>query len=238
VVVAVEGAMPGDSIQVRIHSIVPESIGYTGFDNAHSLAKRILDRDWGKNIRIVSIKGGFVHFTPTLKLPVSPMIGTLGTAPAGEAIKNSYGHRQGGNMDAQEVRAGALVTLPVEVPGALLHIGDVHAIQGDGEINGSGGIECRALVTLSADIVPRPARGSCVRVENDKELCAIACEGDMENCSAAAARELLFWLSDGYGMDEKDAYLLLGQVMSMRVTQLVNPTRTIIASIKKSYLCG
>jgi len=237
VVVAVEGAMPGDSLRVKIHSIVPGNIGYTGFKNRnHGLANRIIDRDWGDNMRVVKIEGGYIHFTPSKRIPVNPMIGTFGTAPAGEPVANSRGGRHGGNMDVQEVRAGAAVTLPVEVPGALLHIGDVHAVQGDGEICGAGGIECRALVTLSAEIVKRPARTCCVRIENDTHICAVACEGELDECCVLATRELIYWLSDEYGMDEPDAYLLLGQFLEIRVPQLVNPTRSVIASVRKSEL--
>ncbi|MCL2834845.1 MAG: acetamidase/formamidase family protein [Treponema sp.] len=237
VVVGVEGAVPGDCIKVYIDKIVPDKLGYTGFVNReHKLANKIIDRDWGNNMRIVSIENGFVHFSPSLRIPVKPMIGTLGTAPPGSAIKNVSGGRHGGNMDAQEVCPGSVITLPVRTPGALLHIGDVHAIQGDGEINGAGGIECRALVTLRAEIVKQPAHYGCVRAEDRDFLSVIACEGDMETCCVTAARELLYWICQDYGMDEKDAYLLLGQVMEMRVTQLVNPTRTIVAKINKSYL--
>lgn len=237
VVIAVNGARPGDSLRVRIENIVPEPIGYTGFiSRNHALANKIIDRDWGYNIRVVRIEDGFVYFSDRLRLPVNPMIGTFGTAPAGGPIGNSRGGRHGGNMDAQEIRIGAAVTLPVETPGALLHIGDAHAIQGDGEINGAGGIECRALVTLRAEIVERPAHTGCVRVENDTHICAVACEGDMEACCVAATRELLCWMRDGYGCDEREAYLLLGQAMEMRVPQLVNPTRTIVARMPKKYL--
>ena len=237
VVVAAEGAVPGDFIRVHIHSIIPDTIGYTGFLNRdHELANRIIDRDWGYNIRNVRIEDGYVHFSPSLKLPVKPMIGTLGTAPAGDAVSNSRGGRHGGNMDTQEVCAGAVITLPVEVPGALLHIGDVHAIQGDGEINSAGGIECRALVTMHVEITAPPAHSECVRVENKDEICAIACEGDLENCCVTAVRELIYWICEDYRMDERDAYLLLGQIMEMRIPQLVNPTHTIIAKAGKSFL--
>jgi acetamidase/formamidase len=237
VVVAVDGAKPGDSLRVRIHSIEPEGIGFTGFMNRnHSLANRIIDRDWGNNMRTVRIADGLIEFTPTKRIPINPMIGTFGTAPAGEPVDNARGGRHGGNMDVQEVRAGAYVTLPVETPGALLHIGDVHAVQGDGEICGAGGIECRSLVTLSAEIVKRPARTCCVRIENDARICAVACEGELDNCCVLATRELLYWICDEYGMDEPDAYLLLGQVLEIRVPQLVNPTRSIIASVRKSEL--
>ena len=67
------------------------------------------------------------------------MIGVLGTAPELEVFSNAWPGPHGGNMDVQEVCPGATVYLPVNVPGALLHIGDVHAIQGDGEINCGGG---------------------------------------------------------------------------------------------------
>jgi acetamidase/formamidase len=89
---------------------------------------------------------------------------------------------------------------------------------------------------MRAEIVPRPKNSGCVRVEDSDSLCAIACEGDMETCSITAIRELLYWICEDYGMDEREAYLLLGQVMSIRVTQLVNPTRTILTSVKKRHL--
>jgi len=237
VVVAVDGAKPGDSIIARIRDIIPDSVGYTGFtDDEYILANRIIKYDWGTNVRIVRIEDGYVHFSPSTKLPVSPMIGTFGTAPAGAPVSNTHGGPHGGNMDAQQIKKGAAVTLPVEVPGALLHLGDVHAIQGDGEICGSGGIECRSLVTLSVDIVPRSAHNRCVRVENEYELCAVACGDDFEDCCLTATGELIHWICDDYGMGVREAYLLLGQILVMNVTQLVNPTRTIAASVPKKYL--
>ena len=237
VIISIKGANPGDSIRVHIHDVAPDSIGYTGFVNReHKLANQIIDRDWGNNLRIVSIENGFVNFSPSLKIPVKPMIGVLGAAPLNESIQNTFGGKHGGNMDTQEVCPGAIVTLPVEVPGALLHIGDVHAIQGDGEINGSGGIECCGLVTLHVEIIPRPKFNNCVRVENDDYICAIACEGSIEDCCNTAIRELLYWINADYGMEIPDAYLLLGQVMEMRVPQLVNPSRSIVAKVRKSLL--
>ena len=239
VVVAVEGAVPGGSLLVTLHDIIPDGIGYTGFlHRENPLANTIIDRDWGDNIRIVHIDGGDIRFSPSLAIPAAPMLGVLGTAPAGDKIPNSHGGRHGGNMDAQEVCAGASVLLPVEVPGALLHLGDAHAIQGDGELCGAGGVECRATVRLSVQNVPRPARNGCIRIENSSALCAVCCEGDIDECCVKAARELIYWLADGYGMDEREAYLLLGQVMELRVTQLVNPTRTVIAKIGKSFITG
>ncbi len=237
VVVAVETANPGDILAVRILGIDVESIGYTGFkDEANPLARRILNREWGMATRTVAIEDGMIIWDERLRIPIKPMIGTLGTAPARESLLNSKGGPYGGNMDAQEVTVGSTVYLPVAVPDALLHVGDVHAIQGDGEINRGGGIECRARVTLHVDIVPRPERSGTVRMENEDYIMAVACERSIEESFHLAARELVFWMVDQYGFTEDDAYLMMGQVLEARCTQFVNPTYTYICKMPKKLL--
>ena len=133
VVVYVEGANPGDLLAVEILEVVPDKLGYTGLSPEHNkLMNKIMEYDWGMNTKTVAIADGHVLWSDKLKLPISPMVGTLGTAPAEGEIGNAYGGMHGGNMDAQELCAGTTVFLPVEVEGALLHIGDCHALQGDG----------------------------------------------------------------------------------------------------------
>lgn len=237
VVAAVAGARAGQILAVEILGIEPEPVGYTGFlDSTNPLARQVLNRDWGLATRTVRIEGGFVHWSDRLRLPIQPMIGTLGTAPLKESLLNSKGGRYGGNMDAQEVTAGSTVYLPVEVPGALLHVGDCHAIQGDGEINRGGGIECRARVTLRVSLLERPARLDCVRIENDDYIMAVACERSLEESFHLAAREILCWMADSYGFSEEEAYLLMGQLLEARCTQFVNPTRTYICKMPKKWL--
>lgn len=237
VCVAVTGAIPGDMIAVHIHDILPETAGYTGFDNdMNPLARLIAHHEWPLTVKTVEIKDGFIHWSKDLKIPSSPMIGTLGTAPSEEIPGNAFGGRHGGNMDVQEVRAGSTVFLPVEVAGALLHIGDVHAVQGDGEINCAGGVECRAVVRLSAVILPRPDGMTWPRIEDDSHIMAVACCETVEESFQCAAGELLRWIVNGYGMPEPDAYLLMGQVMEARCTQFVNPTRSYVCKIAKKYL--
>lgn len=237
VVISVEGAQPGEALAIEILGIEPGPVGYTGFlDAANPLARQVLNRDWGLATRTVRIEDGLVLWSERLHLPVRPMIGTLGTAPAQEALLNSKGGPHGGNMDAQEVTVGSTVYLPVEVPGALLHIGDCHAIQGDGEINRGGGIECRARVTLRVRRIERPARMACVRIENDEYIMAVACERSLEESFQLAARELLCWMADSHGFSEEEAYLLMGQVLEARCTQFVNPTRTYICKLPRRWL--
>ena len=237
VVVAVEGAQPGDLLAVDIINIAPDTIGYTGFNAASNpLANTICLTDWGHNLKTVRIENGFVYWNDKIVLPISPMIGTLGTAPAVETLSNAKGGRHGGNMDVQEVCAGTTVYLPVEVPGALLHIGDVHAIQGDGEINCSGGIECRSRVRMRTRLVKRPDYMECVRAEDKNYIMTIACERTLEESFYLATEQLLQWMCNDYGYKLPDAYLLMGQVLEARNTQFVNPTRSYICKMPKKYL--
>lgn len=148
-VLAVEGACPGDTLAVEIIDIVPEGLGYTGFAGWRTkLSQEIWPNDWDVVTRTVAIDSEGVNWSEALKLPLKPMIGTIGTAPEGEGLTNRYAYPTGGNMDVQEICPGITIYLPVRVPGGLLHVGDVHAIMGDGEIPHGGGIECRAAVTL------------------------------------------------------------------------------------------
>ena len=237
VCVGVADAHPGDILAVHIREIIPDALGYTGFnDQKNPLAGRIKARTWGLNVKTVAITAEGIRWNDQLSLPVRPMIGTLGTAPAGEARSNAWGGLHGGNMDVQEIRAGTTVYLPVFVEGALLHIGDVHALQGDGEINCSGGIECRAEVRLSADLIRQARPLRCVRAEDSESLMTIACGRGLTRTFQTATGELLDWICRDYGIPVNDAYLLLGQVMQARCTQFVNPTRSYICKIPKRYL--
>jgi len=237
VVVAVEGARPGDCLAVHIHDIVPEEVGYTGFAPGRTpFPDWIRWREWGIVTKTVRIRGGFVEWSPEIKLPIAPMIGTLGTAPAEEIWSNAWPGHHGGNLDVQEVCPGATVYLPVNVEGALLHIGDVHAIQGDGEINCGGGIECRSTVTLSVELVPRPPRMRWPRIVNESHIIAIGCARPAEDAFRLAVEQLIYWLVDRYGWAETEAFLLLGQVLEARCTQFVDPLYTYVAKIKRTYL--
>lgn len=239
VVIAIEGAQPGDLLAVDILDITPEPLGYTGFlEGRLALPSRIYPHPYGLNTRTVRIEDGFVVWSDRLRLPVRPMIGTLGTAPAEESLSNAKGGRHGGNMDIQEVRPGTTVYLPVETPLALLHIGDAHALQGDGEICGSGGIECAATVRLRVRLVDRPLDMKCLRMEDAEYLMAACCDRTAEESFQEAAGELLRWIVSDYGYLASEAYLLMGQVMEARATQFVNPTSSYLCKMPKRILAA
>ncbi len=239
VVVAVEGAEPVQCVAVQIHEVVPEAVGYTASrPGSSAFPDWIRQREWGVVTRTVAIRDGFVEWSDALKLPVAPMVGTLGTAPAEQVFSNAWPGRYGGNMDVQEVCEGATLYLPVNVSGALLHIGDVHAIMGDGEICGGGGIECRARVTLSATLLPRPNRMVWPRIVNDTHIITVGCARPAEDAFRIATEQLIYWMADTYGMPEPEAFMLLSQVLEARVTQFVDPLYTYVAKIKRDYLPG
>ncbi len=237
VCVAIAGAQPGDMLAVTVEDIQPDELGYTGFaPGMNPFPDWIRHKEWGTVTKTVYIRDGFVEWSDDLKLPIAPMVGTLGTAPEFEVFRNSRNGPYGGNMDAQEVTAGATVYLPIYVPDALLHIGDVHAIQGDGEICCGGGIECRAEVTLTVEVRPKPERMTWPRIIDDVYLTTVGCARPAEDAFRIATEELIYWMVDAYGFDEREAFLLLGQVLEARCTQFVDPLYTYVAKIKKEFL--
>lgn len=237
VVVAVDGAAPGDCLGVHVEKVVPADVGYTATTpNTPSFPDWVRHKAWGVVTRTVAIRNGYVEWSDDVRLPIAPMIGTLGTAPAVEVFSNAWPGRHGGNMDVQEVCEGATLYLPVYVPGALLHIGDVHAIMGDGEINGGGGIECRSEVTLSVDVLTRPDRMTWPRIVNGTHIMTVGCAKPAEDAFRIAVEEMIYWMADTYGFEEEEAYLFLGQVLQARCTQFVDPLYSYVAKVPLKYL--
>ncbi len=235
----VEGAQPGTMLAVSILGIEPDGLGYTGFaPGMNPFPDWIRQKEWGVVSKTVRIRDGLVEWDERLQLPVRPMVGMLGTAPAQEEFLNSRNGPHGGNLDAQEVTVGATVYLPVFVEGALLHVGDVHAIQGDGEICCGGGVECRAVVTLRVDVLPRPTRMTWPRFVDATHIGCFACARPAEDAFRLAVQELIYWLADDCGWDEREAFLLLGQVLEARATQFVDPLYTYVAKVRREWLPG
>lgn len=199
-----------------------------------------LDRNRGHGApephRVVDVRDGHVIWDERVRIPIRPMVGVLGTAPALEAISTMDCGPHGGNLDVQELGPGARVYLPVAVDGALLFLGDCHAVQGDGELCGFGAIEIRSQVTIRLDLAPRPATMRWPRFEDESHIGTVACARPLEDAFRLAAWDLAEWLADDYGFSVADAMMLLGQVAEARCTQLVNPHFTYVCKIAKRYL--
>lgn len=186
--------------------------------------------------RVVDVRDGHVIWDERTRIPIRPMVGVLGTAPALEAISTMDCGPHGGNLDVQEFAPGTRVLLPVAVDGALLYVGDCHAVQGDGELCGFGAIEIRSRVTIRVDIAPRPASMIWPRFEDEEHIGVVTCARPLEDAFRLAVRELASWLAEDFGYSLADAVLLLGQVAEARCTQMVNPHFTYVCKISKRYL--
>ena len=232
----VEGAEPGQVLSVHIEHMELDELGFSQFSPRTNTFPNWLGNDFGTHYRIVRIADGLVHWSDSLKLPARPMIGLVGVAPEKETHTNSWGGQWGGNMDVQEVTTGATVHLGVNVPGALLHIGDVHAIQGDGEICGAGGVESSALVRVSCELAARPERMTWPRITTDEYIAVVAMARPAEDAFRLAMQDLIFWMVDEFGFSVPEAWLLLGQVLEARLTAIVNPTYSYIAKVRRKYL--
>ena len=127
----IEGAEPGDTLAVRILEQKCDTLGYMGY---WPFLFHLEDYFAQPATTLVEIRDGYVIFADDIRIPVRPVIGTIGVAPGLEAISSGRMGRHCGNVDVQEIAAGSTIFLPVYVEGALLCLGDCHAIQSDGEI--------------------------------------------------------------------------------------------------------
>src|SRR5262245_22985981 len=162
-----EGAEPGMMLSVHVGDIALDPLGFTRFaGQTGAMPAWFGSSGIGPQHRIVRIEGNEIVWSAARRLSARPMIGFVGVAPAHERISNVWGGPWGGNFDVQEITTGATTHLRVNVPGALLHVGDMHAIQGDGEICGAGGIEASGVVRLRCELRPAPRNLKWPRIEN------------------------------------------------------------------------
>jgi amidase len=235
--VAIDGATPAQVLVCRVEAMELIPPGFTALvPGIGPFNDWIRHRDFGVHSRVVDVQDGEVIWDERTRIPVKPMVGTIGTAPLLESISTIDNGPHGGNMDVQEIGPGATLYLPIEVDGALFFLGDCHAVQGDGELCGIGAIEIRTLTTVSLDLAPRPERMAWPRIESDDSIGAIASARPLEDAFRLAVEELVTWMVSDYGFTVPDAVMLLGQVAEARCTQVVNPKYTYIAKIPKRYL--
>jgi len=233
----IEGAMPGHVLSVHIGEIDLDPIGFTNYwGSTGAMPGWMGPSGVGEQQKVVQIRDGKIIWSDTLELSVAPMLGVVGVAPASTRWSNIWAGQWGGNMDIQEVTSGATVHIPIFLPGALLHIGDMHAIQGDGEICGAGGIEAGGRVKISCKVSSKPKNMTWPRITNETHIITTAQAKPAEDAFRLALVEMILWLEEEYGFTQGEAYLLLGQVLEARCTQFVNPTFTYVCKVNREYL--
>ena len=163
------------------------------------------------------------------------MLGRVAVAPAGqEAFGGLWPGDFGGNLDASDVREGATVMLPVFHDGALFYFGDGHALQGDGEIIGSG-LETTMDVTFQFDLL-KGKRIRWPRIEDDTHIMVAASVRPLIDALRIAYVELIEWLVAEYGFDKMDAFQIASQAGEVRVANVVDPNYTVVAKFPKKFL--
>ena len=233
----VEGAKPGDLLTVHIKDIKVHPVGWTRYSGSTGAMPGYLGAsNIGPQFRICRIENNEIIWNDKLRFPVEPMLGVVGVAPRREARHNGWAGEWGGNFDIQEVTTGARLSIPIHHDGALLHIGDMHARQGDGEICGGGGIETGGTATIKVELSDTPREMTWPRIENDEYIMTTACEKPAEDAFRIALSEMILWLEASYEMSKGEAYMFLSQCLEARVTQFVNPSYTYIAKVAKKYL--
>ena len=235
--IAVEGATPGQVLVVHVLGIDLHEYGFTRLTWPNPLLPSMAtEQGWKSTFKAVRLQDGFIQWSPKLNIPLAPMIGTIGVARPNEVLSNAHNGVFGGNFDVPEITIGSRVHLPVMVDKALLHIGDVHAIQGDGEIDGVGGIETAGVLTLKCELTERPASFRNPRIQSDDFIATVGFDRPAEAAFSQALADLIHWMVDEFRFTGPDAHMLLAQVLEARVTQFVNPLFTYFCKVRRKYL--
>lgn len=228
----IEDAKPGDILEVKIIDIQVADKGVTmTFPGEGVLG----DQATKSKVRILPIEEGYAIFNG-IKIPIVPMIGVIGVAPnnADGEWPTATPWKHGGNMDTTDIKKGSTLYFPVHQDGALLALGDCHALMGDGEICFTG-LEVQANVTLEVNVI-KDKSIKWPLVETKDSTMVIASGDDVEQAIYEATSQAVNHLKDGLNFEWEDAYMLASLVMDLRISQVVDPKMTVRAAIPKNIL--
>jgi len=224
----VENAQPGDTLVVDVKRITLPRQGVTTIFPGFGALQDEFNKEWKK---VCPIRAGKVIFPEGIRLPVRPVIGTIGVAPAQGAVGNLYPGPHGGNMDINDITAGTKVYFPVFVPGALFSLGDGKAVMGDGEANGVG-IETAMKVTVRFDVIKGKKRARSM-LETATHRMTIASAKTLEDASKIALKDMLNLLTEETALSREEAYALLGAIADIKIANIVDPEITVRVAIPK-----
>ncbi|MEF3305204.1 acetamidase/formamidase family protein [Paenibacillus sp. GYB003] len=244
----VAGAEPGDTLAVRFERIVPNREWAWASD---VLSPNVVDPEFAARLPKADIRRWKVNaaegcaeledaragYWAGRRLPLRPFLGCFGVAPArGQAISTSTSGEHGGNMDYRGFVAGVTAYFPVFAPGALLHLGDGHALQGDGEIAGTG-LEISMSVRFTVTVLKGRAIG-WPRGETEDRIFTVGNARPLDQALQYATTEMLRWLTEDYKLTVQEASQLLGQTVRYEIANVYNPAYSVVCLIDKAYLPG
>ena len=244
----VDGAMPGDTLAIRIEKLEPaRNVGLSswfpgfgalnGTDRTAMLGPELPEKVWFYDVdlarRMVRTQSSDKKFS--WEVPLTPFLGCLGVAPAGgEARSTVVPGNFGGNMDCPEVRAGNTVYLGVKIPGAFLSFGDGHYAMGDGEIIGTA-VEGAMNVEIVVDLI-KNRETPWPRIENAEYMMSLGAARPLEDAARIAFKDMVLWVRERTGLTEMDAYQFVSQTARAPVTEMVDPEYTVLVKVEKRRL--
>jgi len=243
----VENAWPGDTLVVKFTRIrlnrdsaeSGDSIVASAFDPYYFKdLKRVekFDSAW----RLDRERGVATLKNPTERLKnfsvkLAPMLGCVGVAPPGnQSLQSGNLGSFGGNMDYNQIREGVTLYLPVYHPGALLFVGDGHAVEGAGELTGDA-LETSLDVEFSVDVIQGESP-DMPRAENDDALMALGIGGSLTDALQRATTSLAQWLEHDYKLNAAEVAMVLGTSMQYEIAEIVDPQVNVVAKVSKSVL--
>jgi acetamidase/formamidase len=230
----VEGAQPGNVLEIRILSIrLAIPYAYNRFRPGFGF----LPDDFPyTRTKIISLdeKRGVAHFGAGIEIPLGPFFGSIGVAPPGVTgrISSAPPWIHGGNMDNKELVAGTTLFLPVHAPGALLLVGDGHAGQGNGEVDITA-METSLIGTFQL-IVRKDMHLRWARAETPSHYITMGFSEDLNEATKMAVREMIDFLVSEKHLSRDDAYMLSSVAADLSITQLVDGNKGVHASIAKA----
>ncbi|MET8542542.1 acetamidase/formamidase family protein [Kitasatospora sp. NPDC004799] len=246
--IAVAGAEPGDVLAVHfveitpardhgISSTFPHFGALTATHSTAMLHPALEERVW---VYDLDVKAGLCRFRArtgefTVDLPLDPMHGTVGVAPAaGEVLASITPGAHGGNMDTPELRAGTTAYFRVNVEGGLLAVGDGHARQGEGEVCGTA-VEAAMRTTVIVDLV-KGGGPAWPRLESDDFLISTGSARPLEDAFRISQHDLVGWTGELLGLDQLDAYQLVSQAGLAPAANVCDTNYTMVAKLPKNLL--
>lgn len=225
-----EGAQPGDILKLTVLEI---AVADHGVMAVRPGAGALGDVWQSARTKLIPVRDGQAVFNDRLTLPLRPMIGVIGVAPLTE-IKTTVPDRHGGNMDCKRIVKGSVLYLPVLVEGALLSIGDLHGLMGDGEVVICA-LEMAGSVTVQVDLI-RGKQLPLPLLLDGETVMAIASAPTLDQAALSATRSMHGFLVDEVGMDAHEAGMILSLIGELCICQIVDPLLTVRMELPLSVL--
>ena len=229
--VYIEEAKPGDILKVDIISI---EVNPTGAMRSSLTAVACHEKDTERSARIYDLGEDQIVFDENLVLKTDPMIGVIGTAPAGEPVDTETPGSHGGNMDVRRINAGTILYLPVNTDGALLAMGDVHALMGDGEVFICG-LETGAKITVRVTVI-KNRKLPLPLIVNEDTVAAIASSESLDQAALDASNMMFDLFKEGTALSDFEIGMLLSLKGNLVICQIVNPLKTVYMEIDRGIL--